>query len=331
MTATAYAPGNATTDAISHATASRALRSFRVPFRAMASACEVVLAAPDERQAQAWAGAAIEEVARIETKYSRYRADSIVSRINAAAGGRAVDCDDETWALINHAQTLFDSSGGLFDITSGVLRQAWDFKRAQLPDNAVLERTKKLIGWVHVERSAQRLRLPEPGMEIDFGGFGKEYAADRAASLMAAQGAQHGYVNLAGDIRVIGPKADGQPWLIGIQHPRDPTRLVASLPVSQGGLATSGDYERYFDLDGRRYCHVLDPSSGQPVTHWQSISVLAPLAVLAGNCSTIAMLKQAQGLAFLNDCGWSYLAIDHSGALHMNDASTVAARSASAA
>ena len=157
-------------------------------------------------------------------------------------------------------------------------------------------------------------------MELDFGGFGKEYAADRAGAVLAARGLRHGYVNLAGDMRMLGPKPDGSPWMIGIQDPRDKTAILATIPVDRGGLATSGDYERYFELDGKRYCHILDPRSGQPVTHWRTVSVVAPLAVVAGNCATIAMLKQADGLAFLEACGMNYLAVDQSGTVHVKRA-----------
>ncbi len=285
----------------------------------MASACEVVLAAADEAQGLAWAKAAIDEVVRIETTYSRYRPDSIVSRINASAGAAPVECDDETVALLDHAQALYDSSDGLFDITSGVLRRAWDFKSARKPGDAELNAVRALIGWPRVERRGRHIRLPQAGMEIDFGGFGKEYAADRAGAILLQRGATHGYVNLAGDMRVIGARPDGTPWRMGIQHPRQRDQLLATLPVSQGGLATSGDYERYFEIDGQRYCHILDARSGQPVTHWQSISVLAPLAVLAGNCCTIAMLKQEQALGFLEASGMNYLAVDRHGAIHVKE------------
>ena len=292
------------------------MRTFRIPFFAMGSACEVVLACEDEAEAMRHTEEAFAEVQRIEHKYSRYRADSVVSRINAAAGGQAVECDGETVSLLDYADALHKSSGGLFDITSGVLRRAWDFKAGVLPTPEALAAARSRIGWHKVERDGRCVRLSEPGMELDFGGFGKEYAADRAATLLASAGARHGYVNLAGDMRVIGPKPDGQPWMIGIQDPRQKGALIATLPVYQGGLATSGDYERFFELDGQRYCHVLDPNTGWPVTHWRTVSVLAPLAVVAGNCSTIAMLRQADGLAFLEASGMDYLAVDQHGAIH---------------
>jgi FAD:protein FMN transferase len=293
-----------------------AMQIFRIPFKAMASECELVIAISDIQDAQPIAQAAIDEVLRVERKYSRYRPDSIVSRINAAAGLHAVDCDAETWALLEYADTLYQSSGGLFDVTAGVLRRAWDFKTPQLPSEDALARLCQLIGWRDVERQHQQIRLPTVGMELDVGGFGKEYAADRAGAILAAKGIHHGYVNLGGDMYVLGPKPDGQAWMIGIQDPRDKKKLMATIPIERGGLATSGDYERYFELDGRRYCHVLNPHSGMPVTYWRTVSVLAPLAVMAGNCSTIAMLKQEAGLAYLDAAGVSYLAMDQQGKIH---------------
>jgi len=290
---------------------------FRFGFEAMASGCEILVVSGSKREAQSIALLAIEEVARIEHKYSRYRLDSIVSRINAAAGhDGVVACDDETVSLFQYADTLYESSGGLFDITAGVLRHAWDFSSAVVPEPGVLIPLLGLIGWQRVERKGNSIRLPVTGMELDFGGFGKEYAADRAANVLYSQGVRHGYVNLAGDIRVVGPKPDGTPWMIGIQDPRKKGCLIASIPLTSGALATSGDYERYFDADGHRYCHILHPRSGYPVTCWRSVTVVAPLAITAGSCTTIAMLKESDALAFLEDTGMGYLAVDQSGKIY---------------
>ncbi|MES2264002.1 MAG: FAD:protein FMN transferase [Pseudomonadota bacterium] len=285
----------------------------------MASRCEVRLAVPDRADAQGLAQAAIDEVRRIEHKYSRYRPDSILSRINAAAGQEAISCDDETQALLAYADTLYASSGGLFDITSGVLRRAWDFQKPVLPTARALETLLPLVGWNQVQWRHGQIRLPRVGMEIDLGGFGKEYAADRAGAILIEGGVRHGYVNLGGDLRIIGPQADGRPWTIGVQDPRHAQGLAAGIPISSGALATSGDYERYIEVDGQRYCHVLDPRSGMPVSHWRSVSVLGPLAIAAGSCSTIAMLMQQDGLAFLEQCGMAYLAIDQDGQCFRKD------------
>lgn len=285
----------------------------------MVSRCEVRLAMDDGPAAQALAQLAIDEVRRIEAKYSRYQPTSLVSQITTQAGLDWTECDDETLALLDFADQLFNQSAGLFDITSGVLRRVWNFRQPMLPTPDSLRDVCTLIGWRTVQRDGRKIRLPKAGMELDFGGFGKEYAADRAAQVLLAQGVRNGYVNLAGDIRVMGPHADQKPWLIGIQDPRHSERLIASIPITSGALATSGDYERFFELDGHRYCHILHPKSGLPVTHWRSISVLAASAIEAGSYATIAMLQQAQGRAFLEESGQLYLAVDHTGAVFRKD------------
>ena len=212
------------------------MTSHRIFFDAMASRCEVRLTLADESSAKKLAQLAIDEVRRIEAKYSRYRPDSVVSQISAQAGRDWVECDDETCALLDFADQLFTKSDGLFDITSGVLRRAWNFRQPALPSADGLRDVCALIDWRSVQRNGRCIRLPKAGMELDFGGFGKEYAADRAAQVLMAQGVRHGYVNLAGDIHVMGPQSEkdkeGQPWLIGIQDPRHADKLVASIPIA---------------------------------------------------------------------------------------------------
>jgi thiamine biosynthesis lipoprotein len=287
----------------------------------MGSACEVVLVASSAHDAQRLAQSAIDEVLRIERKYSRYTADSIVANINQQAGLKAVVCDDETWALLQYASRLHEQSQGLFDITSGVLRQAWNFKVPAIPSAEMLDELRAKVGWHKVVLQNQSIALPLPGMEIDLGGFGKEYAADRAAQVLQTQGVGSGYVNLAGDMRFLGPKPTGAPWMIGIQDPRHAHQVFATLPMTQGGLATSGDYERYFELNGERYCHVLNPLTGWSVKYWRTVSVAAPAAVVAGCTSTMAMLKEEEGLAFLQATGFDFLAIDQAGKVHMRQSS----------
>lgn len=294
------------------------MQVFRIQFNAMACGCEIAIAGSDEVAAYQSAQLAVDEVKRIEFKFSRYRADSIVSRINAQAGGEPLECDEETCSLLDYADALYKTSDRLFDITSGILRRAWNFKSQRVPAPDELHALCACVGWSKVERENNFIRLPVLGMEIDFGGFGKEYAVDRAAGLLATQGIDSGYVNLGGDIRVLGPKPDGQAWVMGIQDPRNKENLVASIPMMEGALATSGDYEKYFEDQGRRYCHILNPATGLPVQRWRSISVLAPLASVAGSCTTIAMLKEDDALAYLDATDMRYLAIDQKGELFMN-------------
>ena len=293
------------------------LQIHRLPFKAMGSACEVVLASHTQNEAESMAKLAIDEVLRIERKYSRYTTDSIIAKINQQAGRGALQCDDETWALFQFATQLFDKSDGLFDITSGVLRQAWDFKKPEVPTSQKLEVLLPLVGWQNVVLQDQSIALPLAGMEVDLGGFGKEYAADRAVQVLKEKGVTHGYVNLAGDMRFLGPKPNGEPWMIGIQDPRVRDQVVATLPITMGGLATSGDYERYFELNGQRYCHVLNPKTGMPVSYWRSVSVTSPATVVSGCTTTMAMLKEADGLAFLQATGFDFFAIDHTGKVHL--------------
>lgn len=278
--------------------------SIGFAFRAMSSPCEIRLDVPYQQSPKYLTSAArdaILEVRRIESAYSRYQPDSIISKINLTSRKKTlIEVDSETSYLLNFADQIFSLSDGLFDITSGVLRQAWDFKNKTLPAPEALAAIMPLIGWPNVIRKGSHVGLGLPGMEIDFGGFGKEYAADRAAGVLFERGLRHGFVNLGGDIRVLGPKSDGAPWRFAIQHPRNEGEIIASVDLSSGALATSGDYERGFEQNGQRYHHILDPSSGWPAQYWSSVSVIAPACVAAGALSTIAFLKCGQALEFLN-------------------------------
>lgn len=290
-------------------------------FQALGSACELQLAA-DPARASGIADACVAEVQRIETKYSRYRPDSVTSTINCNAGLRPTALDPETNGLLSYAAVAHQQSQGLFDITSGVLRRVWQFKQPQLPDPAHIEALLPLIGWANVVWDGTQLFLPKLGMEIDFGGIGKEYAVDRIADLCLAAGCTGGLLNLGGDLRAIGPQSDGRPWAIGIVHPRQPGASVATLVLETGALATSGDYERAIVVHKRRYCHILDPRTGWPVVDsFQSVTVCAPRCLVAGTLATTAMLLGEQkGLALLRSNVDRWLAVAQDGSLvHPSD------------
>jgi FAD:protein FMN transferase len=292
-------------------------------FRALGSDNEIQLYADDSETALRLAQAGADEAARVETKYSRYLDDSLISRINRAAGGAPVEIDAETDALLDYADACYRQSGGMFDLTSGVLTRAWDFRRGIVPGEATVAALLPLIGWQFVERSelktktgtAPAVRLAKPGMELDFGGIGKEYCADRVAGVLLASGVSSGLVNLGGDVRVIGPHPDGRPWSVGIRHPRKDA-ILASAQLDHGGLATSGDYERFFERDGKRYCHMLNPHTGYPAATMQSVTVIAPLCTVAGSISTLAMLKGDDGADFLRGQSCPFIAVDAGGVVH---------------
>lgn len=281
----------------------------RLRFRAMGCPCQIWLAGPE---AETVAEQAKAEVLRLEAKYSRYRDDSVVSRINQSAGSHAVDIDPETEQLLAYADAAWQQSGGCFDITSGILRRVWDFRGERLPTPAALDTLLPLIGWERVERAAGRVRLPEAGMELDFGGFGKEYAVDAAQALCLNAGIRHGLIDLGGDIAIIGPQPDGAAWRVGISDPQAPAKARVTLSLSEGCLATSGNYQRFLIADGRRYCHLLDPRTGWPADPALSgVSVIAPQCLIAGTASTVAMLQTPpQALSWLDSLGLPYLCID---------------------
>lgn len=290
---------------------------FGFEFQAMGTVCHLRLCAPGEAAAAAAAQLAIDEVRRLEAKYSRYRPDSIVSRINASAGtGERIAVDPETAGLLGFADKLHEASEGRFDITSGILRRVWDFKAARVPSARAVAALLPDVGWPLADWDGETLALQRPGMELDFGGFAKEYAADRAAATLHAAGIAGGTVNLGGDVSLVGPHPTGVPWKIGIAHPRRTGEVVASIDLAHGALATSGDYERSFEVDGRRYCHILDPRTGWPVTHWQSVSVVGPACLASGALTTIAMLMGDDAHAFLREQGVAFLTIDADGRLH---------------
>lgn len=287
---------------------------YRGEFVAMGTPCEIQLFAPTQTIAQAVAERVVADVRRLEARYSRYRDDSDLAAINrvAAAGGR-IEVDEETASLLDYAQTCYRESEGLFDITSGLLRHAWPRNSTALPEAALIERLLERIGWDKLRWQSPCLAFPLAGMEIDFGGIVKEYAVDRAAALCAAAGIRHGFINLGGDLRVLGPRPGGMPWLIGVRHPRINNAILTTLSLTSGALAGSGDYERCVEIDGVRYGHILNPGTGHPVQALASVTVCAPLCVVAGSVATIAMLKEKQGGAWLAESGLPCLWVDLAG------------------
>jgi len=293
---------------------SKSLSYYRYAFKAMGSPCDIQLFADTHVKAKRVADAAIADVQRLEALYSRYRSDSFLSAINrvAATGGR-ITVDEETAGLLNYAATCYDQSDGLFDITSGILRRAWRFDLGILPDQAQVQELLGKVGWRKLRWVPPVLEFPTAGMEIDFGGVVKEYAVDRAAALCWEVGIRHGVVNLGGDIKVIGPRVDGSPWRVGIRHPRHKEAVMQTILLREGALASSGDYERCIKVEGVRYGHVLNPKTGWPVRHLAAVSVVGDFCVVAGSASTIAMLKEDSGPAWLESLGLPHLWVDVQG------------------
>jgi thiamine biosynthesis lipoprotein len=269
-------------------------------FAAMAGPCTVLIDGDDRDAAAALVEIAAREAHRIEQKFSRYRTDNVIHEINHAAG-RPIRVDEETAQLIGYAATCWEVSGGLFDITSGVLRRIWRFEGgSKVPGQQAVEECLRHVGWRRVTWRDRTLSMPA-GMEIDLGGIGKEYAVDRAAALIAARTASSFLVNFGGDLYAGGLRRGGRTWGVGIDDPAH-TGLAAlyRLDVARAGLATSGDARRFVRWRGKRLGHILNPKTGWPVAGApHSVTVVARTCVEAGTLSTLASLQGPGARAFL--------------------------------
>jgi FAD:protein FMN transferase len=269
-------------------------------FTAMGGPCEVLADTDDAEEARALVTEARDEALRIERKFSRYRADSVVSAIHRAAGA-PVEVDGETAQLLDYAALCHEESEGRFDITSGVLRRVWTFDGGdRVPSAEAVAALLPLVGWGRVRWQAPWLTLPA-GMEIDLGGIGKEYAVDRAATRIAARARCAFLVNFGGDLLASGSRRGGRPSIVGVDDPeRTGEAVTHRIELPRGGLATSGDARRWVMHRGRRLGHILDPRTGWPVEGApRAVTVLAPTCLEAGTLATFAILQGACARAFL--------------------------------
>ena len=274
----------------------------------MASPCELLCETDDAALAQRLSRFAFDEAQRIERKFSRYREDGVVHAIHARRG-QSIEVDDETARLLSFGETLWRISEGRFDLTSGVLRHAWRFSAGQtaaVPDPEQLAGLLKRIGWQHVRWKPPMLALPE-GMEIDFGGIGKEYAVDRVADWASTQTSAPVLVNFGGDLRCVGAAPASGAWQVGIESIAQFGEAVRRIELKSGALATSGDARRHVMIEGRRVGHVLDARTGWPAPGTpRSITVAADTCSQAGSYSTLAMLHGESAEAFLEAEGVRY-------------------------
>lgn len=269
-------------------------------FSAMGGPCSVLVDTDDREAAEALVAIAATEARRIERKFSRYRDDNPIHLINHAQG-EPVAVDAETAQLIDYAVTCWELSGGLFDITSGVLGRLWRFDGSnRVPTRSAVEACLAHVGWSRVTWQAGTITLPA-GMAIDLGGIGKEYAVDRAAGLIAAQTSSSYLVNFGGDLYAGGPRRCGRTWAVGIDDPdRTGRAALYKVELAGAGLATSGDARRFVRWRGKRLGHILDPRTGWPVEYApRSVTVVASTCLEAGTLSTLAYLQGAGARLFL--------------------------------
>ena len=267
-------------------------------FMAMASPCDVLIEVDTRTLALQILTAVADEAWRIEDKFSRYKKDNIIHRINHSMG-KAISVDEETARLLNFADELFQLSDGLFDVTSGVLRQLWTFDGSDnLAREDEVNEILNRIGWQKVEWDGDRVTLPA-GMEIDLGGIGKEYAVDRCVQISRQMTKESVLVNFGGDLAVTTLRRNNAYWSVG-RLITGSDEAYSMFQLYKGAIATSGDAHRYLLKDGIRYSHILNPKTGWPVIDApHTVSVAAATCVEAGMLSTLAMLQGGHAEAFL--------------------------------
>jgi thiamine biosynthesis lipoprotein len=280
------------------------LRALR--WAALGTECFIQHASENPESSRAFEQAAQGWVTRFEAKYSRFRPDSLISRINSAAGRDWVEVDEEMDRFLDLSGSVYALSGGLLDVTALPLMRLWDYKAAvpRVPTAAEIAAAKLLVGWPKVERAKGRVRLPAAGMALDFGGWGKEYAVDVVAEIARQHRITSALVDFGHDLRAVG-SAPGKPgWHIGLEDPAQPGNTCwGSLAITDRGVASSGDYRRGFTIDGVRYGHIVDPRTGRPVANGaRQVTVIAKTCVQAGVLSTTAFIMQpAEGVRFIQD------------------------------
>lgn len=272
----------------------------------MGNRFDLAVVASNELDARAALEKAVLEIQRIEQLLSTYQPDSQTNQINEMAGISPVIVDAEVFELIQRAQRISDLTQGAFDLTYGSMdKSLWNFdqKMTQLPSPELAKKSVQLIDYQQVELDVQNksVFLKKKGMRLGFGGIGKGYAADRAKALLVSLGFQHGLVNASGDLCAWGNKENGKPWSIGVVHPDQSDQIIAHFDLKNSSMATSGNYEKFVVIDGKKYSHTIDPNTGYPIQGIKSVTVFAPFAELADALTTpIAVMGVSIGLDLIN-------------------------------
>jgi FAD:protein FMN transferase len=285
----------------------------------MGTAITAELWADDALSGQAALDAVMAEMHRIDRAMSPHKADSELSRINRLAATEPVRLSTEMFGLIERALGFSALSGGAFDISYASVGHLYDYRARIAPGSSALTNARAAIGWrgLKLDRAARTLAFAHPGMRIDLGGFAKGHAVDNAVAILAGLGIRHAFVSAGGDSRVIGDKR-GRPWTIGVRHPRDAKALVAVLPLEDTAVSTSGDYERFFEADGVRHHHIIDPATGRSPAAIHSVTILAADGLTAEALSkSLFVLGLERGMVLIeSQPGVDAIVVDAQGRLH---------------
>ena len=266
---------------------------------------DITIIAKDSLTAEISIDTVIGEVARIENLISDWKPESQVSLVNANAGIRPVQVDKEVFALTERALALSESTNGAFDISFAAMDRIWKFDGSMnlMPTPEVIRKSVEKVGYRNVilDKESQTIFLKVKGMKIGFGALGEGYAADKCRDMMLARGIKAGIVNGSGDMSTWGKQPDGSDWMIGITSPMKSDEVFAVIPLRQGAVVTSGSYEKFVIFDGKRYSHIINPTTGYPATGLCSVTVFGPNAEFANGLSTSLMVMgKEEGLNLIN-------------------------------
>nr|WP_250419142.1 FAD:protein FMN transferase [Pontibacter sp. KCTC 32443] len=271
----------------------------------MGTRFELVAVAESEQLANKAIDAGINEIKRIEALISEWQPTSQTSAINRAAGSMPVSVDPELYDLIFRSIKISKLTGGAFDISFAAAYNIWKFdgSMTKMPSPEEVAASVKHIGYEHIilDPKNHSVFLEDPEMRIGFGAIGKGYAANRARDVMRKMGIKAGIVNAAGDMITWGKQPDGQPWYVGIADPAEKDKVFSWLTASETAIVTSGDYEKYAEIDGKRYGHIIDPRTGYPATGLKSVTIICPDAELADALATATfVLGPEEGMYLIN-------------------------------
>jgi FAD:protein FMN transferase len=255
----------------------------------------VELWSDDATAANAAIDAVMAEMVNIDRNMSTYKPDSEVSRVNRDAATAPVVISSELFGLLTTALDFSRITQGAFDITYASVGFMYDFRAHKKPTEAEIEAALPAVNYHHVVLDAEKSTVffTQPGVRIDLGGIGKGYAVDRGIAILQSRGVTHALVTAGGDSRIIGDRF-GKPWIVGIRHPDDKSRVIAKIPLVDTAMSTSGDYERYFDEDGVRYHHIIDPRTGHSASKVRSATILASTATRTDGLSKTAFVLGAE-------------------------------------
>jgi FAD:protein FMN transferase len=279
---------------------------YRRAEKLMGNRFEITVVATDPLWAEAKISMAIAEIRRIEKLFTTFSDDSQTNRINNNAGLRPVKVDREVFELIRRSLRISEITDGAFDISYGSLdKRLWNFDQTMkaLPSTNEAKQSVRLINYRNIllNNEACSVYLKEKGMRIGFGGIGKGYAAEMAKAVLIKEGVESGIVNASGDLSTWGYQANGKPWTIGIAHPDQAHLPFSYLSITNMAVATSGNYEKYVVIDGKKYSHTINPKTGLPVTGIKSVTIISPNAELSDAMATpVTIMGIKAGLALVN-------------------------------